>query len=101
MSLITIGNFVIFLSTGVSNNLQYSKRNLLAKLNQDKILIRMAFIVTFMHVDNKTKNAANNLCSRGRCYDQNFLRFLTIFSAKKLAFFTKTNVTIKFLRNLA
>jgi hypothetical protein len=31
------------------------------------------------------------LTSRGRCYDHNFLRFLT-FSAKKLAFFSKTNV---------
>jgi hypothetical protein len=36
----------------------------------------------------------------GRCYDHNFLRFLPIF-AKKLAFFSKTNVMIKFLHNLA
>jgi hypothetical protein len=33
----------------------------------------------------------------GRCYDHNFLRF----SAKKLAFFSKTNVMIKVLHNLA
>jgi hypothetical protein len=31
----------------------------------------------------------------GRCYDRNFLRFLQ-FSAKKLAFFSKTNVMIIF-----
>jgi hypothetical protein len=31
------------------------------------------------------------------CYDHNFLQF----SAKKLAFFSKTNVMIKFLHNLA
>jgi hypothetical protein len=33
----------------------------------------------------------------GRCYDHNFLRF----SAKKLAFFSKTNAMIKILHNLA
>jgi hypothetical protein len=38
--------------------------------------------------------------TRGRCYDHNFLRFLTI-SAKKLAFFSKTNVLIKILHILA
>jgi hypothetical protein len=38
---------------------------------------------------------------RGRCYDHNFRRFLPIFcdfcqfSAKKLSFFSKTNVVIK------
>jgi hypothetical protein len=36
----------------------------------------------------------------GRCYDHNFLRFLAIF-CKKLAFFSKTNVMIKILYNLA
>jgi hypothetical protein len=36
----------------------------------------------------------------GRCYDHNFLRFCQ-FSAKKLAFFSKTNVMIKILHNLA
>jgi hypothetical protein len=36
----------------------------------------------------------------GRCYDRNFLRFLT-FSGKKLAFFSETNVMINFLNNLA
>jgi hypothetical protein len=35
--------------------------------------------------------------TRGRCYDQNFRRF----SAKKLAFLSKTNVVIKSLHNLA
>jgi hypothetical protein len=34
--------------------------------------------------------------SWGRCYDHNFLRFCH-FSAKKLAFFSKTNVMIKIL----
>jgi hypothetical protein len=38
--------------------------------------------------------------SKGRCYDHSFLRFSTIFS-KKLAFSTKTNVTIKFVHDLA
>jgi hypothetical protein len=38
--------------------------------------------------------------ARGRCFDHNFLRFLTIFN-KNMAFFSKTNVTIKFLNNLA
>jgi hypothetical protein len=37
---------------------------------------------------------------RGRCYDHNFQRFLPIFG-KKLAFFSKTNVMIKFLQKLA
>jgi hypothetical protein len=37
--------------------------------------------------------------TRDRCYDHNFLRFLTIFG-KKLAFFLKTNVMIKFFHNL-
>jgi hypothetical protein len=36
----------------------------------------------------------------GRCYDHNFLRFLTIFG-EKMAFFSKTNVLIKILHNLA
>jgi hypothetical protein len=36
----------------------------------------------------------------GRCYDHNFLRFSTIFG-KKMAFFSKTNVMIKILHNLA
>jgi hypothetical protein len=40
------------------------------------------------------------LSIRGRCYDHNFLRFSTIFG-KKLAFFSKTNVMIKILHNLA
>jgi hypothetical protein len=38
--------------------------------------------------------------TRGRCYDHNFLRFWTFF-AKKLAFLSKTNVTINILHNLA
>jgi hypothetical protein len=38
--------------------------------------------------------------SWGRCYDLNFLRFSTIFG-KKLAFFSKINVMIKILHNLA
>jgi hypothetical protein len=38
--------------------------------------------------------------TRGRCYDQNFLRFSSIFG-KKLACFSKTNVMIKLLHNLA
>jgi hypothetical protein len=40
------------------------------------------------------------LMSWGRCYDHNFLRFLTI-SGEKMAFFSKTNVMIKFLNNLS
>jgi hypothetical protein len=36
----------------------------------------------------------------GRCYDHNFLRFLTIFG-EKMAFFSKTNVMIKILHYLA
>jgi hypothetical protein len=36
----------------------------------------------------------------GRCYDHNFLRFSPIFG-EKMAFFSKTNVTIHFLHNLA
>jgi hypothetical protein len=36
----------------------------------------------------------------GRCYDHNFLRFLTIF-CEKMAFLSKTNVMIKILHNLA
>jgi hypothetical protein len=36
----------------------------------------------------------------GRCYDHNFLRFCQ-FSAKIMAFFSKTNVMINFLNNLA
>jgi hypothetical protein len=39
--------------------------------------------------------------SRGRCNDRNFLPFSTIFGEKKLAFFSKTNVMIKILHNLA
>jgi hypothetical protein len=35
--------------------------------------------------------------TRGRCYDHNFGQF----SAKKMAFFSKTNVMIKFLHKLA
>jgi hypothetical protein len=38
--------------------------------------------------------------TRGRCYDHNFLRVLAIFG-KMLAFFSKTNVVIKFVNNLA
>jgi hypothetical protein len=37
---------------------------------------------------------------RGRCYDHNFPRFLPIFG-KKMALFSKTNVMIKILLNLA
>jgi hypothetical protein len=40
----------------------------------------------------------------GRCYNHNFRRFSTIFDnfrRKKLAFFSKTNVMIKILHNLA
>jgi hypothetical protein len=33
--------------------------------------------------------------------DHNFLRFLPIFGEKKLVFFSKTNVMIKFLQKLA
>jgi hypothetical protein len=36
----------------------------------------------------------------GRCYDHNFLRFLPIF-CEKMAFFSKNNVSIEFLHNLA
>jgi hypothetical protein len=36
----------------------------------------------------------------GRCYDHNFLRFLTIFG-EKVAFFSKTNVMINILHKLA
>jgi hypothetical protein len=39
---------------------------------------------------------SRKIFSRGRCYDHNFLRF-----GKKLAFFSKTNVMIKILHNLA
>jgi hypothetical protein len=42
----------------------------------------------------------NDLTGWGRCYDHNFRRFSTIFR-KKLAFFSKTNVMIKILHNLA
>jgi hypothetical protein len=38
--------------------------------------------------------------SWGRCYDHNFLRYLPIFG-EKIAFFSKTNVMIQFLHNLA
>jgi hypothetical protein len=38
--------------------------------------------------------------TRGRCYDHNFLRFLTIFGEKN-GVFSKTNVMIKLLHNLA
>jgi hypothetical protein len=38
--------------------------------------------------------------TRGRCYDHNFRQFLEFFG-KKMAFFSKTNVMIKFLNNLA
>jgi hypothetical protein len=41
---------------------------------------------------NKTSHTVS--VTRGRCYDHNFLRFLTIFG-EKLAFFLKTNVMIK------
>jgi hypothetical protein len=34
-----------------------------------------------------------------RCYDYNFMRFLQIFG-KKMAFFSKANVMIKFLQKL-
>jgi hypothetical protein len=46
----------------------------------------------------KVKAVAVN---RGRCYDHNFLRFLPIFRRTKLAFFSKTNVTIIFFQKLA
>jgi hypothetical protein len=39
--------------------------------------------------------------ARGRCYDHNFRCDFWRFSAKKLAFFSKTNVMIKILHNLA
>jgi hypothetical protein len=38
---------------------------------------------------------------RGRCYDNNFLRFLPIYPAKKLPFFSKTNVMITIFAKLA
>jgi hypothetical protein len=41
-----------------------------------------------------------DLWIRGRCCDHNFLRFLPIFG-EKMAFFSKTNVMIKFLHNIA
>jgi hypothetical protein len=42
----------------------------------------------------------SRLFSWGRFYDHNFLRFSTIFG-EKIAFFSKTNVVIKILHNLA
>jgi hypothetical protein len=33
-----------------------------------------------------TRTVAPNICKRGRCYDHNFLRFLTIFGEKNGAF---------------
>jgi hypothetical protein len=36
----------------------------------------------------------------GQCYDHNFLQYLPNFG-EKMAFFSKTNVMIKFLHNLA
>jgi hypothetical protein len=36
----------------------------------------------------------------GRCYDHNFLRFLTVFGEKN-GVFLKNNVMIKILQNLA
>jgi hypothetical protein len=44
-----------------------------------------------------TNSPELTLTSRGQCYDHNFLRF----SAKILSFFSKTNVMIKILHNLA
>jgi hypothetical protein len=44
--------------------------------------------------------SAAEIESRGRCYDHNFLRFLPNFG-KQLAFFSKTNIMIKILHNLA
>jgi hypothetical protein len=41
----------------------------------------------------------SSVATRGRCYDHNFLRFLPI-SAKKMAFFSKTNVMITILEKL-
>jgi hypothetical protein len=38
--------------------------------------------------------------NRGRCYDHDFLRFLTIFGEKICVFFSKTNVMIKILHYL-
>jgi hypothetical protein len=39
-------------------------------------------------------------CSRDRCYDHNFLRFLTIFG-EKMAFFLKNQCYDQFFHNLA
>jgi hypothetical protein len=47
----------------------------------------MLYVVTCVHT------YTNN---RGRCYDQNFLLFSTLFGEKIMAFFSKANVTIKF-----
>jgi hypothetical protein len=52
------------------------------------------FFITF----SETKIATS--VTRGRCYDHNFLRFLTIFG-EKMAFLSQTNVMIKILHNLA
>jgi hypothetical protein len=38
--------------------------------------------------------------TRGRCYDHDFLQFLTIFG-DKIGVFLKTNVMINFIQNLA
>jgi hypothetical protein len=38
--------------------------------------------------------------NRGRCYDHNFLRFFPIFG-EKIGIFSKTNVMITILHNLA
>jgi hypothetical protein len=46
-------------------------------------------------------NFLSNKSTGGRCYDHNFLRFLPIFCEKKLAFFSKTNIMIKNLQNIA
>jgi hypothetical protein len=50
--------------------------------------------------ENTTSDLANNQPGVDVTYDHNFLRFLPIFG-KKLAFFSKTNVTIKILHDLA
>jgi hypothetical protein len=59
----------------------------------------MAAVLTKVVQSAAWQNLAGRV-TRGRCYDHNFLQFLPIFG-EKLAFFSKTNVMIKFLHNLA
>jgi hypothetical protein len=83
----------LLLDSNPNRSIENDKKCVWNRTNQPSGQPRQQNVIPISRFKKSAKN-------RGRCYDHNFRRFLTIFG-KKLAFFLKTNVMIKILHNLA